>query len=104
MILRAAIFGHRSQLSDSARACGFAKPQAARAAFTLLEMILALAIGLVLLAGLYAMMSSQLSHAQAGRTSIQEATLVRSLFARMSDDIASSLGPYDPRQQTDTSS
>jgi prepilin-type N-terminal cleavage/methylation domain-containing protein len=74
---------------------------AARAAFTLLEMILALAIGLVLMSGLYMMMSAQLSQAQAGRESIEEATLARALLTRIANDIVGSLSAHDPSQAAD---
>jgi prepilin-type N-terminal cleavage/methylation domain-containing protein len=74
-----------------------------RGGFTLLEMILALAIGLVLMGALYVMMSSQLSQSQAGRDSIQEATTARSILTRIANDIVGSLGAYDPRQLPDVS-
>jgi prepilin-type N-terminal cleavage/methylation domain-containing protein len=72
-----------------------------RPGFTLLEMILALAIGLVLMSGLYLMMNSQLSQAQAGRESIEEATLARALLTRIANDIIGSLSAHDPSQQPD---
>jgi prepilin-type N-terminal cleavage/methylation domain-containing protein len=69
-----------------------------RAGFTLLEMILALAVGLVLMGALYTMLGSQLTQAQVGRDAVEEATLVRSILARLASDVGGSLGPYDPKQ------
>ncbi|MCI0680648.1 MAG: prepilin-type N-terminal cleavage/methylation domain-containing protein [Gemmataceae bacterium] len=69
-----------------------------RNGFTLLEMILALAVGLVLMWALYTMMGTQLAQTQAGRDSVEEATLVRSILARIARDVGGSLGPYDPKQ------
>src|SRR5262245_19782451 len=66
--------------------------------FTLLEMILALAVGLVLRGALYTMLGSQLMQAQVGRDAVEEATLVRSILARIASDVGGSLGPYDPKQ------
>jgi prepilin-type N-terminal cleavage/methylation domain-containing protein len=78
-------------------------PRPARSGFTLLEMILALLIGALLMTALYATLSSQVTHAQAGRDALQDATLARSILARLSSDIVASLGPYDPRMQADSS-
>ena len=72
-----------------------------RGGFTLLEMILALAIGLVLMGALYVMMSSQLGQSQAGRDATQEAATARSILTRIANDIVGSLGAYDPRQLPD---
>lgn len=74
-----------------------------RRGFTLLEMILAMAIGLVLLSALYVTMNSQLSSAQAGRDVLQEGTLARALLSRMSGDILGNLGPLDPKVLPDSS-
>lgn len=68
-----------------------------RPAFTLLEMMLALSIGLVLLGALYLTLNSQLMLAQAGREIVDEATLARALLTRLSEDITANLGPVDPR-------
>jgi hypothetical protein len=65
-------------------------------------MILALAIGLVLMGALYLMMSSQLSQSEAGREAIQEALVARSLLTRIANDIVSTLSAHDPSQQADT--
>jgi prepilin-type N-terminal cleavage/methylation domain-containing protein len=74
-----------------------------RRGFTLLEMILALLIGLFLMGAVYTMFDRQFSHSKAGREATEEATLVRSIFARISTDIAGCLGPYDPKQVPDAS-
>jgi hypothetical protein len=72
-----------------------------RRGFTLLEIILALGIGMVLMFALFVVLNSQLSHSQAGRDSIQEATVARAILARIVNDIQGTLGPYDPRQAAD---
>src|SRR5206468_12287437 len=54
-----------------------------RTGFTLLEMILALSIGLVLLGALYMTMNGQLFQAQAGRDVVEEGTLARSILTRL---------------------
>jgi prepilin-type N-terminal cleavage/methylation domain-containing protein len=66
---------------------------AARRAFTLLEVLLSAAIGVLLMAALYVAMQVQLDHAQAGREAVEEGLLVRALLRRMSNDIAPGLGP-----------
>lgn len=74
-----------------------------RAGFTLLEMILALSIGSTLLLGLYATMDYHVRATQAGRELVQEATLVRSIFARIGADMTGNLSPLDPRSAPDNS-
>ncbi len=73
-----------------------------RGSFTLLEMILALLIGLFLMGAVYTMFDRQFSHAKGGREAIEEATLVRSILARIGTDVAGCLGPYDPKQVPDS--
>src|SRR5713101_3918220 len=67
-----------------------------RKGFTLLEVLLAAAIGVLLMAALYVAMQVQLDHAQAGRDAVEQSLLVRALLRRMSNDIAPSLGPTLP--------
>ena len=74
-----------------------------RDGFTLLEMILALLIGLFLMGAVYTMFDRQFAHSKGGREATQEATMVRSILARISNDIAGCLGPYDPKQIPDAS-
>jgi prepilin-type N-terminal cleavage/methylation domain-containing protein len=61
--------------------------RARRGGYTLLEVLLAMAIAVMLLAGLYAAMSVQLHHAEAGREVVQQATLARALLSRIRQDI-----------------
>lgn len=69
-----------------------------RPAYTLLEVLLATAIGALLMVGLYKALELTLSHAQAGRDKVNQATLARSLFTRISADILPNLGPAKPSQ------
>lgn len=75
-----------------------------RAGFTLLEIVLAVSIGLVLLYGLYLAMDFQIMQAQAGRELVEQGTVARGIFSRLSSDIASTLRPVDPREAPDSSS
>jgi prepilin-type N-terminal cleavage/methylation domain-containing protein len=75
-----------------------------RRAFTLLEVLLAMAIGIVLVAALYVAMNVQIRHAQSGRDVVEQSTLARSILARISSDIASSLGPITPGEAPGNSS
>src|SRR6266540_1778072 len=67
-----------------------------RAAFTLLELVLALGIGLLILYALYLAISVQLRFAESGRAAVEQATLARSLTARIASDIAPSVGTPEP--------
>lgn len=64
-----------------------------RPAFTLLEVLLATAIGVLLMGALYVAMNVQLRHAQAARDVVGQSVLARSLLARMNDDVVLSLQP-----------
>lgn len=68
-----------------------------RSAFSLLEMVIALAIGMLLLGALYAFMYSQITMTQLGRDVVNEGALVRSIFTRISNDVIAQVGPNDPR-------
>jgi prepilin-type N-terminal cleavage/methylation domain-containing protein len=59
-----------------------------RRGFTLLEVILALSVGVLLLGALYVAVDVQLRHARAGRNVVEQATLARSILARIDADIA----------------
>jgi prepilin-type N-terminal cleavage/methylation domain-containing protein len=69
-----------------------------RRGFTLLEVILALAVGVLLLGALYVAVDVQLRHARVGRDIVQKATLARSLLARMDADIAATATLADPER------
>jgi hypothetical protein len=61
-----------------------------------LEVLLAAAIGVLLMAALYVAMQVQLDHARAGRDAVEQSLLVRALLRRMSNDISPGLGPTLP--------
>ena len=65
-----------------------------RPAYTLLEVLLATAIGVLLLAALYIALDVQFTSAQAGRDTIERTTLARSLLARMAVAAAFLTMPY----------
>ena len=67
-----------------------------RGGFTFLEVILATAIGLLILVGVYQAIKTQLKVAESGRDAIERATLARSLMARISSDVAPCVGLPDP--------
>lgn len=67
-----------------------------RSGYTLLEVLLATAIGVLLLAAVYVAVDLQFSSAQSGRDMVEQSTLARSLMTRMGDDINLSLGTIDP--------
>lgn len=69
----------------------------ARSAFSLLEMVLALALGMVLLLALYLFLNTSLYHSQAGRDVLAEGTIVRNIMTKINSDISGQLGPVDPR-------
>src|SRR5262245_21571363 len=71
-----------------------------RGGFTLLEVILALTIGILLMSALYVAVNIQLRHAQAGRDIVQQSTLVRSLMTRIAADISKSVGVNTPVLQS----
>jgi prepilin-type N-terminal cleavage/methylation domain-containing protein len=70
--------------------------QKGRKAFTLLEVLLSAAIGVLLMAALYVAMNVQLDHAQAGRDAVEQSLLVRALFRRISNDVTPSLAAAAP--------
>jgi prepilin-type N-terminal cleavage/methylation domain-containing protein len=67
----------------------------ARRGFTLLEVILALSVAVLLLGGLYVAVDVQLRHARAGRNIVEQATLARSILARIDADIAATASLVD---------
>ncbi|HEY1377424.1 MAG TPA: type II secretion system protein GspJ [Gemmataceae bacterium] len=64
-----------------------------RPAYTLLEVLLASAIAVLLMAALYVGMEVQLRHVQAGRELVNESSVVRNLLARINADVAGCLTP-----------
>jgi prepilin-type N-terminal cleavage/methylation domain-containing protein len=77
-----------------------------RSAFTLLEVLLAMSIGVMVLAAVYSFVGHQLSQAQAGRDAIERATLARSILGRMDTDLRAVIALSDPgryRLQPDVS-
>jgi len=67
-----------------------------RAAFTLLEMLLATAIAVLLFGALYVALEAHLRHVDAGREVVEESVLARALLARIGNDISASLPPLPP--------
>jgi prepilin-type N-terminal cleavage/methylation domain-containing protein len=67
-----------------------------RPGYTLLEIVLALAIAVLLLAALYSAVGYQLRQAQGGRDVTSQTTLSRSIVQRIETDVMSSLALSDP--------
>jgi type II secretory pathway pseudopilin PulG len=67
-----------------------------RPAYTLLEVLVASAVGVLLMGALYMAISVQLRHAQIGRDLVEESLLARALLTRIETDIRLSLGPPFP--------
>src|SRR5262249_9933758 len=67
-----------------------------RRAFTLLEVILALVIGALLLAGLYYALDISMGNTYSGRKMIERTRLAQGIVNRIRSDILASLPPVDP--------
>ncbi|HEX3147104.1 MAG TPA: prepilin-type N-terminal cleavage/methylation domain-containing protein [Gemmataceae bacterium] len=67
-----------------------------RRGFTLLEVLLASALAVILMAALYVALDVQLRLADAGRESIEQATINRAITHRLEIDLSSGLGPVAP--------
>ena len=67
-------------------------------------MVLAAAIGALLMLALYAVLDSQLRHVDAGREVMEESTLARAVLARIGHDVSASLGPIPPAPASSSSS
>lgn len=67
-----------------------------RSAYTLLEVLFALSLTVLLMGALYVAVDVQLSLAQAGRQAVERSTLARTVFARLSTDIAAATTTADP--------
>lgn len=68
-----------------------------RSAFSLLEMVLALALAMVLMLALYLTLSTYISSAKGGRETLDEGELARSIMTRIATDAVSHLGSTDTR-------
>ena len=75
-----------------------------RPGYTLLEVLVASAVGVLLMGALYMAISVQLRHAQIGRELVEQSLLARTLLARIDNDIRSSLGPPAPAKSSSSSS
>jgi prepilin-type N-terminal cleavage/methylation domain-containing protein len=71
---------------------------AARKGYTLLEVMLAIAIGLLLVAALYIALDVQFRHMQTGRNLVAEGQLARGLLNRIAADIRPSLATLPANQ------
>jgi hypothetical protein len=67
-----------------------------RPAYTLLEVLLASAIGVMVMGALYVIVDVQFRHTQSGRTAIEQSTLVRALLTRIGNDISNQAAPVIP--------
>lgn len=76
----------------------------ARRAFSLLEMVLALALGMLLLLALYLTLNMHIAHSQAGRGTLGESGVARFVATRIGNDITGELGPLDLRMPDYTNS
>ena len=75
-----------------------------RAGFTLLEILLASALAIVLMAALYVALDVQLRLASEGREAIEQTTVTRSIVQRLNDDLSRSIGPVAPPTGNQSSS
>jgi prepilin-type N-terminal cleavage/methylation domain-containing protein len=87
---------HPLPFSPVRRAAVGARRGTVRRAFTLLEIILALGIGALLLAGLYYALNVQVGHTHSGRKIVERSALARGILNKIQADILASLGPQDP--------
>jgi prepilin-type N-terminal cleavage/methylation domain-containing protein len=67
-----------------------------RAGYTLLEVLVSLAIAVMLLAAVYSVIGYQLRQAQAGRDLIEQATLARAILQKIDADVRSTISLGDP--------
>ena len=74
-----------------------AKRRPMRSAFSLMEMMLALAIAMVLLLALYLTLNTQIVHLRAGRDVVAEGALARNLLMLIAADIRGQIATRDPR-------
>jgi prepilin-type N-terminal cleavage/methylation domain-containing protein len=74
-----------------------------RNGYTLLEVLLASAIALLLMAALYVSMDVQINSMQLGRDTVEETTLVRVIVNKFNSDIAGTVGSLQPVTSSSTS-
>lgn len=67
-----------------------------RPAFTLLEVLLAAAIGVLLMGALYAALTVQLRYAANGRDVVEQSTVARAILNKMGQDIVNCVRPNPP--------
>lgn len=67
-----------------------------RPAFTLLEVLLATAVGVLLLSALYVAVNTHLRLSQTAREVVEHSALARTLMTRIGSDIRANLGPVPP--------
>jgi prepilin-type N-terminal cleavage/methylation domain-containing protein len=79
------------------------RPATRRAGFTLLEVMLAMSIGVVLLGALYVAVDSQLRSAHSGRELVEQSKLARTLLARMRVPIAGAINLANPSRYSNPS-
>lgn len=72
--------------------------RATRPGYTLIEVLVALAIGAFILLALYYAINTHLSLTAAGRQAISSSTLTRSVFTRLSLDISATITVVDPNR------
>lgn len=74
-----------------------------RRAYTLMEVTLALAISVMLLAALYWAFFTLIRQTISGRETIERGNVRRAVFRRFTEDIGNHLAPFDPRISQPTS-
>jgi prepilin-type N-terminal cleavage/methylation domain-containing protein len=74
-----------------------------RAGFTLLEMVLALAIGVMLMTGLYYALDLHLAATTSGRLQVDQAQIARNVLRKIQHDIKDHLATLDVYQSTKSS-
>jgi prepilin-type N-terminal cleavage/methylation domain-containing protein len=75
-----------------------------RRGYTLLEILIATAIGVVLLGALYVALDVQLGLTRSGREAVNTSAVARSLLERISSDVSLSLGPIPVQTSSSNSS
>src|SRR5262249_39008499 len=77
---------------------------ARRQGYTLLEILVASAIGVMLLGALYVALDVQLGLTRAGREAVNTSAVARGLLERISSDVSLSLGPIPVQTSSSNSS